>query len=605
MEYIVDKENTDKKLSDDEKNQIAKIICDNFKTYNDARDCNLKQTEKLINEIYFKKDFSNITDKNEKWKSKIKLCKQYMFFQTLKSFIWKNTYSGINSMFDVSGESLESDNNSNKQKAMLVDILEKMKYGKISDTVIDNALIYGELIAFCSWKKNSEEYRRPISFFESVFKDDISKLFKVIQAKATGKKYYIDEKTTYDNPDIVAVNPANFVFDTSQSSNFDNCPKIHKTWRTPEDIINNKYYSVSKKVATELRNLIKNHPNISDISDQSDEYLKDKQVNNSTIELLEHWGNFTMPDGKVLKNWHIVIAGGKYLIRFAKNQFVINPFTYGAFFVDPITGRGISLLTCVSDLCEFQETLMNKTLDLQSLTENPPMLAPKEFFEDDEVNLYPGKIITFDTSLYTHSLIQPMSFNSGVFLQDIQFLNDLMCEISGIYPNMMGAPESGSKTATEISVKTQGQTTRLSMILDVINQDYIIPCVTNIAKLVANFKFGNENIFLNKENNPENVLITDEIRQSEYRYTYSDRNSISERFNFADMLVLAVERFGQMIPLNVEQIFVWYLSQKGVENPERFLAKQNATPSPMGMNDLPIPTQHADTDGSLPQASIV
>lgn len=28
-------------------------------------------------------------------------------------------------MFDVSGESLEADNNSNKQKAMLVDILEK------------------------------------------------------------------------------------------------------------------------------------------------------------------------------------------------------------------------------------------------------------------------------------------------------------------------------------------------------------------------------------------------------------------------------------------------------------------------------------------------
>ena len=71
------------------------------------------------------------------------MCKLFMFYQTFKAFIWKNTYSGINSMFDVSGESLESDNNSNKQKAMLVDIFEKMDYSHICDIVIDNALLYG------------------------------------------------------------------------------------------------------------------------------------------------------------------------------------------------------------------------------------------------------------------------------------------------------------------------------------------------------------------------------------------------------------------------------------------------------------------------------
>ena len=46
---------------------------------------------------------------------------------------------------------------------------------------------------------------------------------------------------------------------------------------------------------------------------------------------------------------------------------------------------------------------------------------------------------------------------------------------------------------------------------------------------------------------------------------------MTERFSFADMVILAVERFANHIPLNVQSIFVWYMEQKGVENPERFL----------------------------------
>ena len=37
------------------------------------------------------------------------------------------------------------------------------------------------------------------------------------------------------------------------------------------------------------------------------------------------------------------------------------------------------------------------------------------------------------------------------------------------------------------------------------------------------------------------------------------------------MVITAVERFAQVIPLNLQEIFIWYFEQKGVENPERFL----------------------------------
>ena len=578
MEYIVEKYNKTKKLSPEEKLHLAKRVVNDFKSYNDARSNVLTFASELISEIFFKKAFSKETDKNKKWKAKVKMCKLFMFYQTFKAFIWKNTYSGINSMFDVSGESLEADNNSNKQKAMLVDILEKMDYSHICDIVIDNALLYGELITFTTWKTRKEEYRRPINFFEVLFQQDLKKLPKILEAKAKGKNFYIDERVIYDNPYVIPVNPADFVFDVSQSDDFDNCPKIYRTWRTPEDIINNECYEITSDIANELRNMISREPDISDLIDQSKEALVNKDKNGSTIEVLEHWGNFTMPDGTVLRNWHAVVVGGKYLVRFEKNNFVINPFTFGTFLQDPETKRGISPLYSVLDLAHIQENLLNKTVDMQSLTENPPLLCPKDFFDDDDVELYPGKIITYDPQLYTSSSIQPMKFQSNIFINDITFLSDLMSEVCGIFPNMVGAEEKGDKTATEINVKSQGQTTRLSMVLDIINQYFIIPTVKNIAKLCANFKFGTEHVFLNKDNNPENVVITDEVRQGEYRYTYSDRNSMSERFSFADMVILAVERFAKHIPLNVQSIFVWYMEQKGVENPERFLQSGQEIP---------------------------
>ena len=106
------------------------------------------------------------------------------------------------------------------------------------------------------------------------------------------------------------------------------------------------------------------------------------------------------------------------------------------------------------------------------------------------------------------------------------------------------------------------------------NQDYILPCVEKVAKLCADFKMGTETIYLNKENQPDVIEIDDEVRQADYKYTYSDSSQTALKSEQADMLVAAVEKFAQQIPLNLEEIFIWYFEQKGVDNPERFLAQQ-------------------------------
>ena len=578
FEYIVKKPDKVVKLSEEEQNKLAHQIRLDFKTYNEGRAVNLENARKLIDEVFFKKSFAKETDKTKKWKAKVKMCKTFMYFQTLKAFVWKNTYSNINSMFDVSGENQEADSASNKQKAMLVDIFEKMEYQKVIDLIIDNSLFYGELISYTAWKKNEEEIRRPINYFKDLFQNDLEKLPAVLDAIAKGKKYWIDKRETFNNPYIYAVNPADLAFDNTQIDDWDSCPKIYKTWKTPDDIINNKLYTITKAQAEDIKNMVKKTPDSSDQSNQTDDKLIDEEINGNTVEVLEHWGDLKLPNGTILKNWHAVSIAGKYLVRFHKNDMTINPFTYGTILTDPDTKRGISPLVSVLKLAETQEELMNKTYDMQSLNENPPIYAPEGFFEDDEIELYPGKIIEYDPATENPSALIPMQFQSNIFLSDVSFLSDLMSEVSGIFPNMLGSAEEKAKTATEINVKSQGQSTRLSMILDIIYQYLIIPDVKNVAKLCAGFKAGIETLFINKDNKKEVVEIDDTVRQGEYKYTYSDRAAIAERKDIAVQTVQAIREFAQYLPIDAKELFIWYMEQQGVENPERFIQEQQQIP---------------------------
>ena len=96
----------------------------------------------------------------------------------------------------------------------------------------------------------------------------------------------------------------------------------------------------------------------------------------------------------------------------------------------------------------------------------------------------------------------------------------------------------------------------------------------NVAKLASDFKQGEELVYINKDNNQETIIIDDEIRQADYKYTYSDRTMLAEKIAMADNLAVSIEKFAQVLPLDMAEIFTWYFEQKGVENPERFLNQE-------------------------------
>ena len=577
FEYIIEEEQKVKKLKDGEPEELASLIASRYDTYDKARQSNLDMAKELMDAVFFHGTKVGIKDDRNSWKSEVKLGKTYMFYQTLKAFIWKNIYSNVSSMFDVSGENMESNSASNKQKSNLVDKFEKMGIQKTIDKIIDYSMFYSDLISFAGWKKKYKEIRRPIEYFEAEFAQDSEKLALILDAKAKGKNYWVDKVKIVDNPWIYDVNPAHFVFDVTQRDNWDECPKIYKTFKTPESIINNKLYTISKDDKEAIKELAKDS-STDILSNQEDRDLHHKTTNGATIEVLEHWGNLKLKDGTVLNNWHAVVVAGKYLVQFEKNNRIINPFTYSNLVEDPDTKRGVSLLYCVLKNSKLQEELMSRTCNMHALNENKPTYAPKGAFEEDQLEVFPGQIREYGDELNPRTDLVEMSFDSNVHMQDISVLSDNMAETSGIFPNMAGAEENKAKTATEISTKTEGQMTRLSMIIDNINQNLIIPIVKNVAEMIANFQFGEEELFVNKNNQPEIMVITDKIRQAEYRYTYSDRSMTVEKMNKADMTVQALEKFANYIPLNVQEVFTWYMEQKGVENSERFIQQQPQIP---------------------------
>ncbi|MEI7474697.1 MAG: hypothetical protein WCK67_07945 [bacterium] len=604
-DFIYEKEDKKIKLNDDYQEELVQSITSSFTTWQTARNELIVNSDKLIAEIFFKNKPQQKNNTEEQWKAKVKMCKLFMLYQTLKAFIWKNVYANTSSMFDVAGENQDSDNNSNKQKAMLVNIFEEMKLQKRIDEIIDNGLLYGEMIAFVGWKQEKKQIRRPISFFEAMFKDDVSKLPKILKALQSGKKFYIDYITKYDNPYVYSVNPVNFVFDVTQMEDWDSCPKILKRFRTPDDIINNKIYKVSKECKEFLKEKLTSSTSLSENKNQNASKLKDEVVNGNTIEVLEHWGNIKLKDGTVLNNWHVVVVGRKYVVRFQENQFVENPFVFGTFILDPDLKRGITPIMSVYELALMQEDLMSKTLDMQTLNANPPIYAPKDFFTQEEIKLYPGKVITFDPNLYKDVPITPMKFESDIFINDILSLDRIISEVSGIFPNMTGQDEKRDATATEISVKVQGQTTRLFMLLDVVNQDLTIPIVEKTADLKANFTTGKETIYNNKDDKREFIEIDDSVRQGKYQYKYSDRSSFLERVSNADNMALAFEKFANVLPLNWQKIFTWFWEQKGVENPERFLASMPQPQLSPPTGNLEIPQQNIAPPAPVNDAGIL
>ncbi len=363
-----------------------------------------------------------------------------------------------------------------------------------------------------------------------------------------------------------------FVFDKYNLDNWDKCAKIYRTYSTLDELFADKANNMldDKKLEV-LKGVVagKKYPNNDDNAGA---------VEGKKVEILEYWGDIELSNGKLLKNWLIVVAARREIIRFESNPFVMNPFIHANIIESPYTRRGISPLRVALILNNLASTIMNKQVDALALMMNPPYLAPKGCFKGQQ-DVKPGKIIEYDAALMP-AAPTPLSFDKAMVGWDfLNYFKSTIESATGIFKNMAGNIQSAERTATELNYSVSGQEARLNMILDAINRKIIVPMVEKTAEIISYFKLGTEIIGVNDRGKTSFLEITDEIRNADYIYRYGDRKATFERKAKLKELFEIVSSFAQ-VPEVEEKIdwlecFKFVLEQYGVENSNNFLLENN------------------------------
>lgn len=518
--------------------------------YDNMEDERLEQINdiKLLREAIYNNQIPQING----WDSKIDLPDIYELAQTLKSHISDNLYSHPDAMFDVSGSNPQAQSFANRQKAMLVNTFEQMKIEDELEKVIDGIVETGESTLFVGWETKIKSIRRAQSIEEQLI-------------APTEDGFVVESKVVYDNPKIKHIKSEDFVFDKNRRDKWDGCVKIYRTYCDIEELKANK----ANNLLTEEK--IKN---LKGVMVKKFKKETDKAVNDNRIEVLEYWGDIELSDGEILKNWLIVIAGRREVIRFEANPFILNPFVHANIIESPKTGRGISPLRVALILNNISSTILNKQIDALALMMNPPYLAPKGCFKGEQV-VKPGKIIEYDAALMPTA---PTALSFDKAMQGWEFLTYFKSTIesaTGIFNNMSGNLQTEQRTATELNYSVNGQTARLNMLLDAVNRKIIIPMVEKTAELVANFKIGREVISINDHGRIMFIEIDDGIRNGNYVYRYGDRKAVMDRKSRMNELFAVVKSFAE-VPAVANQInwlecFKFTLEQYGIENANNFL----------------------------------
>lgn len=544
----IEKEDLTQNLSDTEEKFLVANIIDKYDRFNDQRSSQLTDI-KLVRDAIYNSDIPKING----WDNKVELPDIYELAQTLKSHISENLYSHPDAMFDVSGTTPQTQSYANRQKAMLVNTFEQMHIEDEIEKVIDGIVETGESTLFVGWETKIKSVRRAQTLEEQILNPD-------------KKGFVIDDKVIYDNAKVKHIKSEDFVFDKYNRDNWDKCAKIYKTYSTIDELYSDKANNYLDDIKLEVLKGVVASNKLQNNDEQA--------VEGNKVEILEFWGDIELSDGTLLKNWLIVVAARREIIRFESNPFVINPFIHANIIESPQTGRGISPLRVALILNSLASTILNKQIDALALMINPPYLAPKGCFKGQQ-DVKPGKIIEYDAALMP-TAPTPLSFDKAMVGWDfLNYFKSTIESATGIFKNMAGNLQSAERTATELNYSVNGQEARLNMILDSINRKIIVPMVEKTAEIISYFKLGKELIGVNDRGKTSFMEIDDNVRNANYIYRYGDRKASFERKMRLKELFEVVQSFAQ-VPEVEEKIdwlecFKFALEQYGIENANNFL----------------------------------
>lgn len=566
-------------LNEEQKKKLAEKIGSLFTKWDEDRDAQIDTAKEIMEEVYLNQPTRNYEGELE-WKSDVRLNGLYNIKRAKKSVLWREIWSNPAQMFDVRGTNEQTEEMAKKQKANIVDSLNKMNVGKQLDMATDDLFDIGEMILKTDWvqkKKIVKRQKKGVGFqLMNVMRNMVGAGY--MQAPLTDV-----EIPVYENARVEAISPFMFVFDHTKlklhnKESWDSVIKIYKRFDSLDNIKANKIYKLTDEQIEELKGLSQD-----DKTSENKELveLRDKDEYGGQYAILYAHGDFKI-DGKTYKNYIAEVVAGKFLVRFEENPMYINPFIMGAIEYDPITKRGISPLKASMTMIKEEERLTNVAFDVQKLSANPPCYAPEDLFDEENTNkdgtvtIAPGKMIKFKQG-YNGGTPIPVTISSSGISDLLGLLGQKISDISSVNANMFGNVTSSQRTATELSLADKGATAQSGKELDTIYQDITIPMVENVAELLAMFADGVDYVYAQEKGNSVEYKITNEIRQGEYQYIYEDRNAIADRKNKVDQLFQLFNAIGQSEELSSmidwKETITTYVECIGFDNPEKFFSE--------------------------------
>lgn len=537
-------------LSLDELEEIKNKICEKFDKLNEARRNQLSHIKFVKNAIFGSYSHNEIGAK------KLNLPDAWEQAATLKAHLLEAIPSYPEGLFDVSETDNSSSERANLHKLFLCNALEKMKFQDKIEEIIDRLIETGEAILFVGWETRWRKRRSATTLYEKI-QNPLMNSFKVIKEK------------TYEGPSLRVISSHDFVFDTQRANRWDNCPKIQRSWMEINEILENKEnFTLNAQIKDELESMLERSKKDKDTTGISD----------GLVEVLKYFGDIRLNNGKILKNYLIVVVGRYAVVQYEPNPYVNCPYIYANIIQDPITKRGLSPLSPVIPVLDAACEIMQTQILGHKLVSNPPFLAPKGAFHG-EIEVKPGKIIEYDSSLLPQ-MPQPLNFSAMLGgWEFIKFFKSQIERATGVFDNMAGSiNESAERTATELNYTANGQNARLNWFIDSINRKIIMPLLEKTALTTANFMIGESKISTQIEGKPVTLEITPEVREGNFIYKYSDRKTTIARDSKFKEIQRTISEFSK-IPdiaqkINWQECFKYTLATLGVENTSKFLLTQ-------------------------------
>ena len=545
---------------DDNKKEIRKIDRDNIccdmnnkaKIWSKDIEEVREDYDRVVNEIY---------PSTNEFKDQVKMIPDvYEQRQSLKANMYRATYQNYDGMFDIEGLDPESHELSAMLKSSLVYDCYRIDLQSTLDKILDDYIDKGEAAWFSHWTTKVERKRVQV---EVPIIDEFGELLDVdIQNKA-------DDEIVYEGADIERIDPLNLYFDKSQRSHWESCGKIYREFVPLNYILSNKDYKLTREEISELKDLVAQRKNET-VYNYSDEYYDvDTKVIGSTVEVMEYYGDYIMPNGDTARNVIIVVVAGKYLAKLDESLYPVCPIGYATYNERPDSLRGQTPLKPALLLNELENKCMDLTMEAWLLSTNPPMLAQKGFINSGIV-YEPGGVIEYnvDTLDDPGRMPQPLNFSAGLRGFDFQdFFKRKMEGATGVSPYMQGnGGLGGVRTAAESTYIYSGQTTRLSRESYLFSHNVIVPIIWAIFKLKKEYQTTNDVIPVVKDGIKDFYEVTEQVRNGNYIFMIGNAQSSVEREQsimklFQLMGAPAFQSIVQRPEFPAADFFIWVLNE--------------------------------------------